>query len=120
MPLFMHSESPVSEPFTSGMTRIGATPLFCAAKAMAVWSAKAARVQSEGWPGGPCSSSITGSCGRLRARNAGGDPVVGRAGLGPKVRVLDVAALRLAMVGQLAGLPHFIADGGALGVGVVG
>ena len=56
----------------SGMTRIGATPLCCSAKASDVASANDARVQSEGWPGVPCISSMTGSLGRLRPNHAGG------------------------------------------------
>ncbi len=54
------------------MTRIGASPLCALANSRAVWSAKPARVQSDGEPGTPASSSITGRCRSGLASQAGG------------------------------------------------
>ncbi|ALE81066.1 hypothetical protein WY02_24770 [Pseudonocardia sp. AL041005-10] len=59
-------------PLTSGITRIGATPWCWAAQAFATSAAPPESTQSTGRPGVPCSSTITGSCGRGRWYQAGG------------------------------------------------
>ncbi len=54
------------------MTMIGATPLWAWAYTRAVWSAKIARVQSEGAPGLPASRISTGSLTFASATQMGG------------------------------------------------
>jgi len=70
--LLTHSESPNGDPLMSGMTRIGAIPWCCSAKASAVASANDARVQSAGAPGVPCIKMMIGSLGWVRPNHAGG------------------------------------------------
>ena len=70
--LFEHSESWVSFPLLSGITRIGEMPWCSAANSVDVESAYPARVQSEGWPGTPAMSSMTGSWGSGLLNQMGG------------------------------------------------
>ena len=70
--LFTHSVSMVAYPLGSGMTMMGATPWWVAAKASAVLSASPSLDQSAGLPGSPGSNTSVGREGVTLANQAGG------------------------------------------------